>query len=94
MAETIFLISFQITEEPKNTVQLSNKVALDKESIDFYHMIITVKDNGPSPFSSTADIYVNVTDLNDFPPAFDESSYSVNINEETTYTTCVKVFVS
>ena len=67
---------------------------LDKESIDHYHMIVKVQDNGTPPSSSTADIYVTVTDVNDFPPQFDADSYSVTIDEETTYTTCVTVAVS
>ena len=83
-----------ITEMPTNTIQLSNKVTLDKESIDFYHIIVTVRDNGPEPFSSTADIYVEVTDVNDFPPKFDQATYSADIDEETVYTTCVQVSVS
>ncbi len=57
-------------------------------------MILTVRDSGPNTFSSTADIYVSVTDLNDHPPEFFQDSYSVNIDEEQTYTTCVTVFVS
>lgn len=57
-------------------------------------MIVTVKDNGVPSLSSTADIYVNVTDLNDHPPVFIPESYSVTIDEDVSYTECVIVYVS
>ena len=76
-----------------NRAQLSTLVSLDRESIESYHMIATVSDNGTNPLSSTADIFVTVLDINDHPPVFDLSSYSINLVEETTYTECLTVHV-
>lgn len=84
--------SFQLTSFT-NQAQLSTLTALDRESIDSYHMIVTVRDNGPIPLSNTADVFVTVLDVNDHPPVFDVPGYSLDLVEETTYSSCLTVHV-
>lgn len=77
-----------------DVAQLSTAVPLDRESISYYHMIATVTDNGPTPLSDTASIFVTVLDINDHYPIFDVTDYSVDLVEETNYFSCISVHVS
>lgn len=57
-------------------------------------MIATASDNGPTPMSDTADIFVTVLDINDHPPIFYVSEYSLDLVEENAYPSCLTVHVS
>ncbi|KAM6923447.1 protocadherin Fat 4-like [Xenentodon cancila] len=54
---------------------------LDRESIAEYNITITVSDQGSPPLSSSKKINVKVSDVNDSPPIFAESVYSVTVPE-------------
>ncbi|XP_068615903.1 protocadherin gamma-A10-like [Brachionichthys hirsutus] len=54
---------------------------LDRESISHYNITITVSDQGSPPLSSSKNITVKVSDVNDCPPKFDQSEYSVTVPE-------------
>ncbi|XP_068596811.1 protocadherin gamma-A10-like [Brachionichthys hirsutus] len=54
---------------------------LDRESISDYNITITVSDQGSPPLSSSKNITVKVSDVNDCPPKFDQSEYSVTVPE-------------
>ncbi|XP_076595451.1 protocadherin gamma-A11-like isoform X39 [Chaetodon auriga] len=54
---------------------------LDRESIPEYNITITVSDQGAPPLSSSKNINVKVSDVNDSPPKFDESEYSKTVPE-------------
>lgn len=88
-----FFISFSLSLKGSGRAQLSTVTALDRESVSSYHMIATVSDNGPSPLSDTADVFVTVLDVNDHAPVFDVSGYTVEIAEENTYHSCLTVSV-
>ena len=88
-----FFISFSLSLKGSGRAQLSTVAALDRESVSSYHMIATVSDNGPSPLSDTADVFVTVLDVNDHAPVFDVSGYTVEIAEENTYHSCLTVSV-
>lgn len=42
---------------------------------------MTVKDTGVPQLTSTARVFVNVININDNPPHFNESEYHLNVNE-------------
>uniref|UniRef100_A0A1X7VA24 Cadherin domain-containing protein n=1 Tax=Amphimedon queenslandica TaxID=400682 RepID=A0A1X7VA24_AMPQE len=85
-------LHFTLNSAPgSNNAQLSTLTMLDRESVSSYHMIATVSDNGASPLTDTADIFVTVMDINDHPPVFDLPGYSVEIAEENTYSSCLTV---
>ncbi|XP_039872110.1 protocadherin gamma-A11-like isoform X30 [Simochromis diagramma] len=54
---------------------------LDRESIPEYNLTITVSDQGSPPLSSSKNINVKVSDVNDSPPKFDHSEYAKTVPE-------------
>ncbi|XP_005953642.3 protocadherin gamma-A11, partial [Haplochromis burtoni] len=54
---------------------------LDRESIPEYNLTITVSDQGSPPLSSSKNINVKVSDVNDSPPKFDHSEYTKAVAE-------------
>lgn len=62
------------------SVTIAN-VKLDYEYLTKYVFDIEAKDGAPLPKSATATVQVTVTDYNDNPPVFEQSSYQVNVFE-------------
>ena len=56
---------------------------LDRETTDSYDLTIQASDGGRPSLSSYVHVVVNITDENDHRPVFSESSYVVNIDENT-----------
>ncbi|XP_075902584.1 protocadherin gamma-A10-like isoform X26 [Nelusetta ayraudi] len=54
---------------------------LDRESVPEYNITITVSDQGSPPLSSSKNITVKVSDVNDSPPKFDQLEYSQTVPE-------------
>ncbi|CAI5652190.1 unnamed protein product, partial [Oreochromis niloticus] len=54
---------------------------LDRESNPEYNITITVSDQGSPPLSSSKNINVKVSDVNDSPPKFDHSEYTKAVTE-------------
>uniref|UniRef100_A0A671U7V0 Protocadherin beta-16-like n=1 Tax=Sparus aurata TaxID=8175 RepID=A0A671U7V0_SPAAU len=54
---------------------------LDRESVPEYNITIIVSDQGSPPLSSSKNINVKVSDVNDSPPKFDQSEYSKTVPE-------------
>ncbi|KAL5011815.1 hypothetical protein ScPMuIL_010366 [Solemya velum] len=54
---------------------------LDREDIAFYTVHVLAIDQGESPLSSTATVYISVLDLNDNHPIFYPVRYFVNVEE-------------
>ncbi|XP_071949334.1 protein dachsous-like [Antedon mediterranea] len=60
---------------------LSVAEPLDREHKHAYSLIITATDNGLPQLSSTQNLTVYVEDVNDMPPHFEPTSYSMNVSE-------------
>ncbi|XP_054872465.1 protocadherin gamma-A4-like isoform X9 [Amphiprion ocellaris] len=54
---------------------------LDRESVPEYNITITVSDQGSPPLTSSKNINVKVSDVNDNPPKFSQSEYSKTVPE-------------
>ncbi|KAF3838403.1 hypothetical protein F7725_010171 [Dissostichus mawsoni] len=54
---------------------------LDRESVPEYNITITVSDQGSPPLTSSKNINVKISDVNDSPPKFDQSEYSKTVPE-------------
>ncbi|XP_076021032.1 protocadherin 2 alpha c [Genypterus blacodes] len=54
---------------------------LDRETIPSYNVTVTAIDGGSPPLSSHMTFSVDVADVNDNPPRFEQTSYTVYINE-------------
>ncbi|XP_004912839.1 protocadherin alpha-C2 isoform X1 [Xenopus tropicalis] len=73
-------IPFKLTSF-KNTYKLVTVGKLDREKSSSYNITVTVTDSGTPPLSTQKTLYVEVSDLNDNPPTFEEKSYSIYIME-------------
>ncbi|XP_077433229.1 protocadherin gamma-A10-like isoform X14 [Vanacampus margaritifer] len=54
---------------------------LDRETVPEYNVTITVTDQGSPPLSSSKNINVKISDVNDNPPKFQQSEYSKIVPE-------------
>ena len=78
--------SFSISNESDFTIEPSSgaiSVArqLDYERTQDYLFEVIVRDHGNPPLSSTAMISVNITDVNDNPPHFEQEVYYITVPE-------------
>lgn len=55
---------------------------LDREVKDLYELTVTARDFGSPPLSSETTFQVQVTDVNDNPPVFDQNIYEESIPED------------
>ncbi|KFQ59364.1 Protocadherin alpha-C2, partial [Pelecanus crispus] len=65
----------------KNSYTLITHGKLDHEKAAAYNITVTATDSGSPPLSSQKVIYVEISDINDNPPHFEEPVYSVYIPE-------------
>lgn len=68
---------------------ISTAQSLDREVKDTYVIHVIVKDQGVPQLSDVATVTIKVTDVNDNPPQFDQSSFSVDVLENITAGTSV-----
>ncbi|XP_038131629.1 protocadherin gamma-C5-like [Cyprinodon tularosa] len=64
----------------QNYALVTNSV-LDREKVPEYNIEIAAIDSGSPPLSSKKTIHVSITDVNDNPPIFTQSSYNVYLKE-------------
>ena len=57
------------------------KRSLDHESRDAHHFTVIAMDRGVPSLSSTAHVWVTVSDMNDNPPKFEQPSYTCFLSE-------------
>ncbi|NXG72126.1 PCDC2 protein, partial [Baryphthengus martii] len=65
----------------KNSYTLITQGKLDHEKAAAYNITVTATDSGTPPLSSQKVIHVDISDINDNPPRFEEPVYSVYIPE-------------
>ncbi|NWI08658.1 PCDC2 protein, partial [Crypturellus soui] len=65
----------------KNSYTLVTQGHLDREKAASYNITVTATDSGRPPLSSQKVIHVEISDVNDNPPHFEEPAYSVYIPE-------------
>ncbi|NXY44081.1 PCDC2 protein, partial [Ceuthmochares aereus] len=65
----------------KNSYTLITQGKLDHEKAAAYNITVTATDSGSPPLSSQKVIHVEISDINDNPPHFEEPEYSVYIPE-------------
>ncbi|XP_013367618.1 PREDICTED: protocadherin gamma-A2 [Chinchilla lanigera] len=74
-------LPFKLERSVDNYHRLVTTRALDREQFSFYNITITAEDGGNPSLSTDAHIFLQVTDINDNPPAFPHAFYSAFIPE-------------
>nr|XP_020448385.1 protocadherin gamma-A11-like [Monopterus albus] len=72
---------FKIESSITNYYNLVSDQHFDRESVSEYNITITATDFGSPPLSSSANLNLKISDVNDNAPLFDKSSYSAYITE-------------
>ncbi|XP_034546146.1 protocadherin gamma-C5-like [Notolabrus celidotus] len=72
---------FNLKPSFSNNYALVTSGPLDRETLPQYNIEITATDSGSPPLSSEKTIPVSITDVNDNPPVFTQSSYNVYLKE-------------
>ncbi|XP_056450952.1 protocadherin alpha-C2-like isoform X2 [Gadus chalcogrammus] len=65
----------------RNYYTLVTSGFLDRETTDAYNVTLSATDGGTPPLSSQKTIRVEVADVNDNPPRFEQTSYTVYVTE-------------
>ncbi|XP_054840746.1 protocadherin gamma-B1-like [Eublepharis macularius] len=74
-------LPFKIVSTSNNYYKLLTEGALDREKTSQYNLTITATDKGSPPLSTRTTISLQVSDINDNPPAFEDSSYNLFVPE-------------
>ncbi|XP_043924985.1 protocadherin beta-15-like isoform X7 [Protopterus annectens] len=72
---------FKLIPSFKNFYRLVTGGQLDREKVSEYNITVTAVDDGSPPLSSTAVIQVQISDINDNPPVFSKTLYTMQVSE-------------
>ncbi|XP_015266644.1 PREDICTED: protocadherin gamma-B5-like [Gekko japonicus] len=75
------LVPFQIVSSSDNYFKLLTDSYLDRERASEYNITITATDKGIPPLSTYKTISLQISDINDNPPAFEKFSYTAYVPE-------------
>ncbi|XP_053253337.1 protocadherin gamma-B4-like isoform X7 [Podarcis raffonei] len=75
------LVPFLIVSSSDNYFKLLIDGGLDRERTPEYNITITATDKGSPPLSTHKTISIQISDINDNPPAFEKTSYTAYIPE-------------
>ncbi|PAA90202.1 hypothetical protein BOX15_Mlig009452g1 [Macrostomum lignano] len=76
------------TYHPDSSIEwiaISVDKPLDREVIEKYNLTLVAKDSAPSPRSASIKLFVLMEDVNDHAPVFNQSHYSLSVNESAPY---------
>ncbi|XP_058142014.1 protocadherin gamma-B2 isoform X25 [Dasypus novemcinctus] len=74
-------VPFRIESSSNNYYKLVTDGALDREQIPEYNVTITATDRGKPPLSSSKSVTLQIGDVNDNAPVFQQASYVVHVAE-------------
>ncbi|XP_074924354.1 protocadherin beta-16-like [Chelonoidis abingdonii] len=74
-------VPFALKSTVKNYYELVTQKPLDREKVPEYNITITATDRGTPRLTSVRVIRVQLSDINDNPPVFNESSYVMYLKE-------------
>uniref|UniRef100_A0A8D0LB71 Cadherin domain-containing protein n=1 Tax=Sphenodon punctatus TaxID=8508 RepID=A0A8D0LB71_SPHPU len=74
-------LPFQIISSSRNFYKLVTVSTLDRERTPQYNITVTATDKGDPPLSTQKTIQLQISDINDNPPVFEESSYTAYVPE-------------
>ncbi|KAK9403729.1 hypothetical protein NXF25_008556 [Crotalus adamanteus] len=70
-----FVLDLGSDEDESNSVLLELKIPLDREESPVHHLVLTATDGGEPKLTGTVQLVINVLDVNDNPPVFNQSVY-------------------
>ncbi len=76
-------IPFKLESSYNNYYSVVLEGQLDRENISKYNVTLVAVDEGTPPLSSTSVVYVDVSDVNDNPPQFNEKIIYIYVKENT-----------
>lgn len=79
--DTPFSLRYVQYVDGSSAVSLVVNKTLDRESVDGYQLQVVAEDGGEPKLTGTLHLNVIITDVNDNPPSFNQSSYSVSVKE-------------
>ncbi|NXW26154.1 PCDG2 protein, partial [Circaetus pectoralis] len=74
-------LPFRLEPSSENTYKLIIASTLDREKVSAYNMTITARDRGSPALSNRAALVLEVSDVNDNAPVFEEAAYSAYVAE-------------
>ncbi|XP_059681593.1 protocadherin gamma-B6-like [Gavia stellata] len=74
-------LPFRLEASSENTYKLIIASALDREKVSAYNITVTARDRGSPSLSSRAALVLEVSDVNDNAPVFEEAAYSAYVAE-------------
>ncbi|ELK02978.1 Protocadherin gamma-A9 [Pteropus alecto] len=74
-------LPFQLKKSVEDYYRLLTSQILDREKTSEYNITVTATDRGTPPLSTEIHITLHVVDINDNPPSFSQTSYSVYLPE-------------
>ncbi|XP_056373068.1 protocadherin gamma-B1-like isoform X5 [Hyla sarda] len=74
-------IPFQLVSSSAYYYKLVSITNIDREKMSSYNITITAIDNGTPQLSTNKTVYLNISDVNDNPPAFEKEGYIVYVYE-------------
>ncbi|KAL0182421.1 hypothetical protein M9458_021796, partial [Cirrhinus mrigala] len=77
----LYGLPFKMSSPYKGLFTLMTDGLLDREAVAEYTITLTATDSGSPPRSSQESFVLRLSDVNDNPPVFSQSSYSVDIAE-------------
>ncbi|NXE16980.1 PCDG1 protein, partial [Lophotis ruficrista] len=69
-------LPFRLEASSENTYKLVTASALDRETVSAYNISITARDRGSPSLSSRMELVLEVSDVNDNAPVFEEAAYN------------------
>ncbi|KAM3841806.1 protocadherin alpha-5-like [Vipera latastei] len=76
-----FILDSGNNEDESKSVVLVLKVPLDREERPVHHLLLTATDGGEPKLTGSVQLVINVLDVNDNPPVFNQSVYRVKLLE-------------
>nr|XP_012788773.1 unnamed protein product [Sorex araneus] len=74
-------VPFRIESSANNYYKLVTDGALDREQVSQYNVTITATDSGKPPLSASRSVTLDIRDVNDNAPVFQQASYVVHVDE-------------
>uniref|UniRef100_A0A8D0H9T3 Cadherin domain-containing protein n=1 Tax=Sphenodon punctatus TaxID=8508 RepID=A0A8D0H9T3_SPHPU len=74
-------LPFEIVSSSNSYYKLVTVSTLDRERTPQYNITVTATDKGAPPLSTQKTIQLQISDINDNPPVFEESSYTAYVPE-------------